>query len=219
MYIRVSTNTALMGIFADALEKHLLEQGPEDEVECAIDNIQSTVEEKTALSDLVLHSIQMTQEGEWMELAPEEDDIKFGDFDGSLEYLHLWDEHEMVRDMEIFEEEFALDTALSIPHEARPSSPSDGIFDQQDSTNVPVKILHLGDDYYTGQSPFGKVYIPRHITYNVRGIIEDRWNKSRGGNNPPTLDAPWMGDITMNVRVMGPHCNLPLRCNHLISTQ
>jgi hypothetical protein len=212
-------NSAVMSVLADALEKQLLEQGPEDEVDFAIDLTQSTTEEKHALSELVLHIIRLKKEGEWMEIAPEADGIKFGDHDGSLEYLHWWDEHEMARDMEIFEEEFSLDTALSIPHKDRPNSPSDGVFDQRDTSNVPVKLLHLGDDYYTGQSPFGKVYIPRHFADRVRGIVETRWNKSGGTSGTPALNAPWMGEIQMNVRVMGPHCNLPLRCNHIIATQ
>ena len=206
-------------ILADTLERALLCQEDEDEVDREIDYLQSTPAEKKALSDLVCHNLRMLTEGEWMELAPEADGIKFGDHDGSLEYLHWWDEHEMARDMEIFEEEFALDCALSIPHKDRPKTPSEGIFDANDTTNVPVKLLHLGDDYYTGQSPFGKVYIPHHFSDRVRGIIEDRWNNTGGNHGTPTLDSAWMGDIRMNVKVMGPHCNLPLRCNRVIDTQ
>jgi len=206
-------------ILTDSLEQALLWQTPEDEVEREIDYLQSTPEEKKALSNLVNHNLSMRKEGEWMELASETDGIKFGDHDGSLEYLHWWDEHEMARDMEIFEEEFALDCALSIPHEGRPQTAYEGIFDQNDTTNVPVKLLHLGDDYYTGQSPFGKVYIPRHFADRVRGIIENRWNTTGGNHGTPTLDSEWMGDILMNVKVMGPHCNLPLRCNRVINTQ
>ena len=217
--IHLSYSVQEQRILADALEQALLCQQPEDEVEREIDYLQSTPEEKKALSDLVCHNLSMLTEGEWMELAPESDGLKFGDHDGSLEYLHWWDEHEMARDMEIFEEEFALDCALSVPHEDRPKIPSEGIFDANDTTNVPVKLLHLGDDYYTGQSPFGKVYIPHHFSDRVRGIIEDRWNKTGGNHGIPTLDSAWMGDISMNVRVMGPHCNLPLRCNHVIDTQ
>ena len=206
-------------VLADALEKAILNQQPEDEVEREIDCLQSTPAEKQSLSDLVCHHLRMLTESEWMELAPEADGIKFGDHDGSLEYLHWWDEHEMARDMEIFEEEFALDCALSIPHEDRPQKPSGATFDQSDTTNVPVKLLHLGDDYYTGKSPFGKVYIPRHFADRVRGIIQTRWNKTGGNHGTPTLDGAWMGDISMNVKVMGPHCNLPLRCNRVIDTQ
>jgi hypothetical protein len=185
------------------------------EMECVmnmIDYHNSSIDEKNLLLEMV--SITNDQR-EWVDIY-EAGMINFGNHDGYLEYLNGLDKQEMKRDMEIFQEELSLGCALSIPHGDRPEiTTCVGEFDKKDTAIIPVKIDKKGCDYYTGSSPLGKVYIPKHVAIYVRDMVEGRWYRTPE-KRVTGADDRWNEEIHMNVKVMGPHCKLPLRCNRVV---
>lgn len=232
-------------LLASAWEEALKEQTPEDEVEMCLDYLQSSPEEKQALKDLVDHALKMKTTGEWEILGSEPDNdhemIHFGAFFNDNDYLDHWDRQEMKRDMEIFEEEERLHLALAVPHDARKEANTIeefnerfkarkgmgyGIASKNDDLIVSGRIVSAGPDYMTALSDYGKVYIPKTFFGTIEKIRENRW-KSRDLYNTivyghqveqePDITGEWMCKIQMCVKVMGPHCTLPLRCKWIRS--
>ena len=232
-------------LLASAWEEALKEQSPEDEVEMCLDYLQSSPEEKQALKDLVDHALKMKTTGEWEVLGSEVDNehemIHFGAFFNDNDYLDHWDRQEMKRDMEIFEEEERLHLALAVPHDARKEANTIeefneqfkarkgmgyGIASKEDDLIVSGRIVSAGPDYMTALSDYGKVYIPKTFFGTIEKIRENRW-KSRDLYNTivyghqveqePDITGEWMCKIPMCVKVMGPHCTLPLRCKWIRS--
>ena len=232
-------------LLASAWEEALKEQTPEDEVEMCLDYLQSSPEEKQALKDLVDHALKMKTTGEWEILGSEPDNdhemIHFGGFFNDNDYLDHWDRQEMKRDMEIFEEEERLHLALAVPHDARKEANTIeefnerfkarkgmgyGIASKNDDLIVSGRIVSAGPDYMTALSDYGKVYIPKTFFGTIEKIRENRW-KSRDLYNTivyghqveqePDITGEWMCKIQMCVKVMGPHCTLPLRCKWIRS--
>lgn len=232
-------------LLASAWEEALKEQTPEDEVEMCLDYLQSSPEEKQALKDLVDHALKMKTTGEWEILGSEPDNdhemIHFGAFFNENDYLDHWDRQEMKRDMEIFEEEERLHLALAVPHDARKEANTIeefnerfkarkgmgyGIASKNDDLIVSGRIVSAGPDYMTALSDYGKVYIPKTFFGTIEKIRENRW-KSRDLYNTivyghqveqePDITGEWMCKIQMCVKVMGPHCTLPLRCKWIRS--
>lgn len=167
--------------------------------------------------------------------------IHFGAFFNDNDYLDHWDRQEMKRDMEIFEEEERLHLALAVPHDARKAANTIeefnerfkarkgmgyGIASKADDLIVSGRIVSAGPDYMTALSDYGKVYIPKTFFGTIENIRENRW-KSRDLYNrivyghqvdqDPDITGEWMCKIPMCVKVMGPHCTLPLRCKWIRS--
>ena len=228
-------------LLASAWEEALKGQTPEDEVEACLDYLQSSPEEKQALKELVDNDLKMKTTGEWVKLGYDGESMHFGAFFNDNDYFDHWDRLEMKRDMEIFEEEERLHLALAVPHDARKAENTVeefneqfkarkgmgyGIASKEDDLIVSGRIVSAGPDYMTALSDYGKVYIPKTFFGKIEKIRENRW-KSRDLYNTivyghqveqdPDITGEWMCKIQMCVKVMGPHCTLPLRCKWIRS--
>ena len=93
------------------------------------------------------------------EWVPMTDDIVFGDhMDTDEWYQHLWDEHEMSKDMDAFERDNACQGYLA----------DHGIMDDT-RTVCEAVITHRGENYLTGTTDIGKVYIPKPLEHLCQG--------------------------------------------------
>jgi hypothetical protein len=92
---------------------------------------------------------------EWCDL---DGDIVFGDHTENQWYQNLWDEHEMSKDMDAFESDNGCQMYLA----------GHGITDDT-RTICEVKITHRGDNYLTGATDIGKVYIPKQLGHLCLG--------------------------------------------------
>ena len=114
--------------------------------------IHRLVQEKNnltnAYNNMTTHQQTLTNADEWETM----DEITFGDHDPftSQEYLHLWDEHEMLYDLNAFESDVHAQVYLanSLTHHC-------------DTT---LTLSTHGPNYSTAESIYGKVYVPKHLT-------------------------------------------------------
>jgi hypothetical protein len=123
-------------------------ESPAVQAELADEHMQIT-EAYNAVVDQA-HLLKTT--GEWENL---ENDIVFGDFGGPERVNELWDEHEMLYDMNAFESDVNAQKFLA----------SSG----ENSCQAEVTISTDGQNYATGESNMGKVFIPKHLTRFFRG--------------------------------------------------
>jgi hypothetical protein len=123
----------------------------------------------------------------------------FGDKIDDVEktLLDREDTDEMFDEMDIFEKEMNLHEQLRIPHKDRPDGDSvktslqTNKLTTEDTMMVHVTVLKKGENYWTGDSDMGKIYIPLRLVHHVSG-----------------------NDL-MNVKVMGPHVQIPLRAYYI----
>jgi len=229
-------------LLASAWEEALKEQTPEDEVEACLDYLQSSPEEKQALKELVDNDLKMKTTGEWAKLCYDGEEIHFGAFFNENDYFDHWDRLEMKRDMEIFEEEERLHLALAVPHDARKGHNTIeefsekfktmnwmgyGIASKNDDLIVNGNIVSAGPDYMTALSDYGKVYIPKTLFGTIEKIREnlrkyhDHYNTivyEHQEKQDHGITGEWTYEVQMCVKVMGPHCTLPLRCKWIHPT-
>ena len=98
---------------------------------------------------MIKHKESMSNADEWENM---DGDITFGGHDSfsTQDYIHLWDEQEMLYDMNAFESDVHAQVYLA-----------NHIQNQCDTT---VTLSTQGPNYSTGESLYGKVYIPKHLT-------------------------------------------------------
>jgi|TARA_B110001469_G_scaffold124814_1_gene139138 hypothetical protein len=119
------------------------------EVEAALMVLQGTGEYQPEVEEFM---------PEW---APMTEDIVFGTHEDPDEwYQNLWDEHEMSKDMDAFERDNACQGYIA----------DHGITDDT-RTTCDVVITHRGDNYLTGSTDIGKVYIPQKLAHRCTGGI------------------------------------------------
>lgn len=142
-----------------------LERSPEEQIEHYIDCIQSSHEEKLALHELVITHLPRFHE-EWIN-----EEINLGseeDYDNYEWYLHLLDESEMNLDMNAHEcEEAAHELFANNPWETRDFEASATKVSKRSGFYAWSEITHVGENYATGDTDYGKVYIPIHFVHQL----------------------------------------------------
>ena len=152
----------------EQLYKHT-DMGNEQEEVCDhLDMIQHTEEELEALEDLVYHMHTSKMTGEW---EPFNKEIMIGDFDKSPEdeeYLRMMDRQEMIGDMYGFEDENETHTVLANnPWDRRNHMSDYDKLNKRSEMTIDGMVTHVGTNYSTATSKYGKIYIPRACGINL----------------------------------------------------
>jgi len=137
-------------------------QYEQEEVSNYIDSIQHTPDELEALKDLLYHYHTSKMTGEW---EPFNKGIMIGDFDKDLqeeEYLRMLDRQEMLGDMYAFEDENETHEVLSMnPWESRNHISDYGKLNKRSEITIDATVTHVGNNYSTATSKYGKIFIPK----------------------------------------------------------
>ena len=144
------------------------ENEQEEEVCEYLDMIQHTEEELEALHELVYHMHTSRMTGEW---EPFNKEIMIGDFDKSVEdeeYLRMMDRQEMIGDMYGFEAENKTHSVLANnPWPSRSHVSDYDKLNKRSEMTMEGMVTHVGTNYSTGTSEYGKIYIPRACGINL----------------------------------------------------
>jgi hypothetical protein len=118
-----------------------------NEVMTHLDELQASDEEREALHELVTWLKSTKHTDEWQNMPG---DLTFGDQEFSTQdYLHLWDEHEMLYDINAFESDINAQKLIASLGSGQ-------------RVSMDVTLTKLGVCYSTGETIFGKVYIPHN---------------------------------------------------------
>ena len=144
-----------------------LKYTPEQEIQYYLDCIQSSPEEKRTLHDLFMeHHPDCHSQTEWIN-----DEINLGpadDCDNHEYYTQLLDEAEMNSDMTEFEEEeICHELFANNPWESRDYEASATKVSKRSGFHVWAEVTHIGGDYATGETDYGKAYIPIHFIHHL----------------------------------------------------
>ena len=143
----------------------------EQEIQHYLDCIQSSPEEKQSLHDLYIeHLPDSHHHTEWVN---EEINIGSGeDYDNYEYYTQLLDKAEMDADMDAFEEENTChELFANNPWETRDYEASATKVSKRSGFHAWAEVSHIGGNYATGETDYGKVYIPIHFVHQL-GINE-----------------------------------------------
>lgn len=145
------------------------DMGNEQEEVCEyLDMIQHTKEELEALHELVYHMHTSKMTGEW---EPFNKEIMIGEFDKSPEdeeYLRMMDRQEMIGDMYGFEDENKTHSVLAKnPWSSRSSISGYDKLNKRSEMTMEGMVTHVGMNYSTATSEYGKIYIPRACGMNL----------------------------------------------------
>ena len=132
-------------------------------------------------NEMIEHQQSMVYADEWENIS---DNITFGDNDpfSAQDYLHLWDEHEMLYDMDAFESDMNAQNILAPKHQHIPQITMD------------VNISTKGANYATGESIVGKVYIPKQMTRFFKGQTKQCvivYNGCEDARKAANIRMPW----------------------------
>ena len=143
-----------------------LKYTPEQEIQHYLDCLQSSPEEKRALHDLFLEHHPHHPHTEWVN-----EEINVGsvnDYDNLKYYTQLLDEEEMDADMTEFEEEETCHPLFANnPWESRECEASATKVSKRSGFHVWTEVTHIGEDYATGDTDYGKVFIPIHFVHHL----------------------------------------------------
>ena len=144
-----------------------LKRSPEEEIQHHLDCIQSSPEEKRALHELYLaHLPKPHLKAEWVN-----EEINIGsavDYDNYEYYTQLLDVAEMDPDMDAFEgEEMCHELFANNPWETRNFEASATKVSKRSGYEAWVEVIHIGEDYATAETDYGKVYIPIHFAHQL----------------------------------------------------
>ena len=129
----------------DQMSRHMLAETPEIQEKL----IEEHKEITKAYNAMVQHGHTMKNTGEWENL---QNDIAFGSFEDPCQINQKWDYHEMFYDMNAFESDVNAQKILaSVGADPR--------------IMIDVHISTGGENYATGESIVGKVYIPKQMTH------------------------------------------------------
>jgi hypothetical protein len=143
---------------------------------------EQLVQEHTLITDayntMVDHQHKM-KSSEW---EPLENDVAFSQPTGPDVIHTLWDEHEMIHDMNAFEGDVNAQKHLA-------SSGENG-------TRADVQLTIRGQNYSTGDTDMGKVYIPKHLTRFFGNGTEPKtctivYNGCEEARNAVNIRMPW----------------------------
>lgn len=188
----------------EQLYKHT-DMGNEQEEVCDhLDMIQHTAEELEALQDLVYHMHTSKMTGEW---EPFNKDIMIGDFDKNPEdeeYLQMMDRQEMMGDMYGFEDENETHSLFAMnPWGSRSYVCDYNTTNKKSEVTIDAQITHVGYNYSTAISKYGKLFIPRACGLNLdHGLYSDKYITVRGrfqGFDGSRISAmPWRAIAIIN---------------------
>ena len=138
---------------------------PEEEVQHGLDCIQSSNEEKQALHEFTLHCLH-TDGKEWVN---EEFNVgSADDYDNYEWYTQLLSEEEMNADMDAHEHNEACHELFAInPWETRDFEASATKVSKRSGFHAWAEVTHIGESYATGETDFGKVFIPIHFVHQL----------------------------------------------------
>ncbi len=144
-----------------------LKRSPEEEIQHHLDCIQSSPEEKRALHELYLaHLSKPHLKTEWIN-----EEINIGssvDYDNYEYYIHLLNEAEMDSDMGTHEEEESChELFANNPWESRNYEASATKVSKRSGFEAWAEVIYIGGDYATGETDYGKVYIPIHFVHQL----------------------------------------------------
>ena len=134
----------------DHMRRELLAETPENQSKL----IEEHKEITEAYNAMAQHKHKMKHAGEWENL---QNDVDFGNFEEPCQINHKWDYHEMFYDMNAFESDVNAQKILAENHQHLPQITDD------------VTISTNGPKYATGESIFGKVYIPKQMAHFFKG--------------------------------------------------
>ena len=136
----------------EQMSRHMLAETPETpEIQEKL--IEEHKEITKAYNAMVQHGHTMKNTGEWENL---QNDIAFGSFEDPCQINQKWDYHEMFYDMNAFESDVNAQKILaSVGADPR--------------IMIDVHISTGGENYATGESIVGKVYIPKKMTHFFKG--------------------------------------------------
>jgi len=171
-----------------------LKRNPEEEVLHSIDCIQSSREEKKALHDLVTeHMLASNFNTEWVN-----EEINIGsseDFDNYRYWTQLLDEAEMNMDMNTDEDEqMCHQLFANNPWEKREFCPSTMVLTKKSHFVAWAEVTHIGESYTTGESDYGKVFIPNGFAQNHGMEVGDYCLMTiafKGFESSRTTTMPW----------------------------
>ena len=140
---------------------------PEEEIQHVLDCIQSSPEEKHALHELFIeHRPDLTLQTEWIN-----EEINVGsseDYNNYEWYTQLLDEAEMDADMSAFESsETCHELFANNPWETRDFEASSEKVSKRSGFHAWAEVMHIGESYATGETDFGKVFIPIHFVHQL----------------------------------------------------
>lgn len=153
-----------------------------EEVLYYLDNNQNSPEELNALKDMINHQKYMKDSDEWVSnsLLPSDDFV-------SDDFVSI-DHQEMMGDMYTFEDENNThELFANNPWESR--SPRNQVT-KKSETVFTVEITKSGDNYYTGISKYGKVYIPKSFECDDEKSIQVR-ARFQGFDGCRKTSLPW----------------------------
>jgi len=142
-----------------------------------IDSQQHTPEEYHALQDILYHSHTSKMTGEW---EPFEQGIMIGGFDKDLrdeEYLNMLDRQEMIGDTYAFEDENETHALFAMnPWESRSYECDYETTNKKSETTIDAQVTHVGNNYSTAVSKYGKLFIPKPCGLNLdTGMYNDKY--------------------------------------------
>jgi len=140
--------------------------------------VQEHVALTNAYHNMINHQQTLTNADEWETI----EEITFGNHDSftSQEYLHLWDEHEMLYDLNAFESDVHAQVYLAnslTPH-----------------CDTPVTLSTHGPNYSTGECLYGKVYVPKHLTKYLQTTPKNCriiYNGCEDARESANIRMPW----------------------------
>ena len=157
----------------------------EKEVMNALEELQMTQEEKKALKELEEYTEKMKDTGEYEGMTGEED----------AEILEMYDELEMIYDMNAYEcEEECHDLMKENPFEGRDWKVKEGKREEvskQSRMVEDVRIKERGENYGTGTTKYGKVYIPKAMLNDISGENERMLMQFKGFGDCRGNQMPW----------------------------
>ena len=138
---------------------------PEEEVQHSLDCIQSSNEEKQALHELTLAFLHSDGK-EWVN---EEFNVGAADdYDNYEWYTQLLSEAEMDADMGAHEDNEAChELFANNPWETRDFEASSTKVSKRSGFHAWASVSHVGENYATGETAYGKVFIPIHFVHQL----------------------------------------------------
>lgn len=162
----------------------MMEMTGEEEVMDALEELQMTQEEKEALKELEEYTEKMKDTGEYEDMTGELD----------KEITEKYDELEMIYDMNAYEcEEDCHDLMRKNPFEGRDWKVKDGKegVSKQSRMMEDVEIKERGDNYGTGLTKYGKVYIPKAMLNDISGENQRILIQFKGFGDCRGNQMPW----------------------------
>ena len=131
---------------------------------------------RSAYGEAMSHLHTIKHSDAWEDMG----DICFGDHDhSSQDYLHLWDIQEMYYDMNAFEADVNAQKYLATAG---------------DDPVLTIDVTTQGQNYSTGDSVLGKIYIPRNLARRLNGdtaTCKLSYNGCETARNACGIRMPW----------------------------